>query len=88
MAIQQKSSLPLTKPLNDILVNNAGIAVNGAIEGYTLEDFDRMVSVNIKAIFVATQEALKHMKKGGRIINIGSCMSSYSAFPGALLYND
>jgi 3-oxoacyl-[acyl-carrier protein] reductase len=31
------------------------------------------VAVNIRAVFVATKAAIKHMKEGGRIINIGSC---------------
>lgn len=70
----------------DILVNNAGIYVGGPIEDYKHSDFDRMVNVNIKGMFVAIQEALHHMKEGGRIINIGSTMSDYSAFPGAAIY--
>ena len=37
-----------------------------------LEDFDRTVAVNVRAVFVATQAAIKHMKEGGCIINIGS----------------
>lgn len=70
----------------DILVNNAGIALQGEAAGYSLEDFDRMVNVNVKAPFVATQAALAHMKAGGRIINIGSVMSGYSVFAGASVY--
>ena len=50
----------------DILVNNAGIAVMAPIEDYRLEDFDRMVAVNLRAVFVATQAAVKHMQVGGR----------------------
>lgn len=57
----------------DILVNNAGIAVVGPIDNYRLEDFDRIVAVNVRAVFVATQAAVKHMQSGGRIINVGSC---------------
>lgn len=56
----------------DILVNNAGIAVMGPLEDFTLADFDRTLAVNVRAVFVATQAAVKHMKDGGRIINIGS----------------
>lgn len=70
----------------DILVNNAGIMQNGDIYDYKLEDFDRMVGVNVKGIFVTVQESLKHMKSGGRIINIGSVMSDYAIFPGATVY--
>ncbi len=70
----------------DILVNNAGILLNGTAEDTNLQDFDRIVAVNIKGVFVAIQAALKHMKEGGRIINIGSTMSNYSAFAGASIY--
>src|SRR5688572_25791577 len=57
----------------DILVNNAGVALMGVIDDFTLADFDRTVAINVRAVFVATQAAIKHMKEGGRIINIGSC---------------
>lgn len=70
----------------DILVNNAGIYINADISDYAIEDFDRMVAVNVKGIFVAVQESLKHMKAGGRIINIGSVMSDYAIFPHASVY--
>ena len=56
----------------DILVNNAGIAAMAPIENYSLADFDRMVAVNIRAVFVASQEAARRMTAGGRIITIGS----------------
>lgn len=70
----------------DILVNNAGIGTMGTIDTFSLEDFDRIVNVNVKGLFVATQESLKHMGKGGRVINIGSVMSDFSIFPGASVY--
>jgi 3-oxoacyl-[acyl-carrier protein] reductase len=70
----------------DILVNNAGMLVIKPIDDLTLDDFDRMVAVNIKGLFVATQAAVKHMGKGGRIINIGSCNSDYAPFTGGALY--
>jgi len=57
----------------DILVHNAGIAVMAPIADYRLEDFDRMVAVNLRAVFVATQAAITHMGSGGRVIMIGSC---------------
>jgi 3-oxoacyl-[acyl-carrier protein] reductase len=70
----------------DILVNNAGIAVMGPIEEFRLEDFDRTVSVNIRAAFVAIQAALKHMQTGGRIINVGSCNAERVPFGGGSVY--
>ena len=57
----------------DILVNSAGVLAIGPIDDLSLKDFDRTVAVNIRAVFIATQAAVKHMKEGGRIINIGSC---------------
>lgn len=70
----------------DILVNNAGVAVNAPIEEYRFEDYERMLAVNVTGVFVATQEAVRHMKAGGRIIHIGSSMTRYAAFPTASVY--
>lgn len=70
----------------DVLVNNAGIAIAGAPDDYSEDDFDRMVDVNVKGVFVAAQAAAPHLPQGGRIINIGSCMSNYAAFPGMAVY--
>lgn len=70
----------------DVLVNNAGVALGGPIEQITFEDYERMIAVNVTGVFVATQEAVRHMKEGGRVIHIGSSMTRYAAFPGASLY--
>jgi 3-oxoacyl-[acyl-carrier protein] reductase len=70
----------------DILVNNAGIATMAPIETFSLEDFDRTVAVNVRAVFVATQAAVKHMTEGGRIINIGSCNAERMPFVGGAVY--
>ena len=70
----------------DILVNNAGIGVMAPIDDYRLEDFDRTVAVNVRAVFVATQAAVKHMKAGGRIITIGSCNAERMPFAGGAVY--
>jgi 3-oxoacyl-[acyl-carrier protein] reductase len=56
----------------DIFVSNAGILTVGTIDTYSLEDFDRMVAINIRAAFVGIQAAAQEMKNGGRIILIGS----------------
>ncbi len=58
----------------DVLVNNAGTGIPAKVEETTLADFDRVFAVNVRGVFVATQEALKHLKTGGRIIMIGSCL--------------
>jgi len=70
----------------DILVNNAGMAINAPIENYRFEDYERMLAVNVTGVFVATQEAVRHMGAGGRIIHIGSSMTRYAAFPTASVY--
>jgi len=70
----------------DILVNNAGVAVNAPIEDLKFEDYERMIAVNVTGVFVATQEAVRHMTPGGRIIHIGSSMTRYAAFPTASVY--
>lgn len=70
----------------DILVNNAGLGLGGPIEEIAFETYERMIAVNVTGVFVATQEAARHMKSGGRIIHIGSSMTRYAAFPTASLY--
>lgn len=60
----------------DILVNNAGIAHIGTIESTSDEDFDRLLSVNVKGMFHVTRAAVRHMKeKGGVILNLASVAS-------------
>lgn len=70
----------------DILVNNAGISLLGAPEDIAFEDFQRILAVNVTGVFIATQQALKHMGQGGRIIHIGSSMVQYAAFATASVY--
>jgi 3-oxoacyl-[acyl-carrier protein] reductase len=70
----------------DILVNNAGIGVFAPVADYRLEDFDRTLAVNLRAVFVATQAAVKHMQAGGRVITIGSCNAERMPFAGGAVY--
>jgi 3-oxoacyl-[acyl-carrier protein] reductase len=70
----------------DILVNNAGIMGMGMVDDYDLTAFDRMLAVNVRAIFVAIQAALPHMREGGRIITTGSVTAERTGFPGASVY--
>src|SRR5882757_6747320 len=58
----------------DVLVNNAGTVIPMKVEETALADFDHVFAVNVRGVFVATQAALKHLKTGGRIIMIGSCV--------------
>ena len=70
----------------DVLVNNAGTAIPKPFEEATLEEMDRVIDINIRGVFVATQAALKHMKSGGRIIMIGSAVGERVAAPGLVPY--
>jgi 3-oxoacyl-[acyl-carrier protein] reductase len=71
----------------DILVNNAGINVHGAFEELKLEDLDKILAVNIRAVVLATQAAIPHLKDGGRVINIGSCLAERVSWPGLSVYS-
>jgi 3-oxoacyl-[acyl-carrier protein] reductase len=70
----------------DVLVNNAGVAAVGDAQTFPLEEFDRLVAVNIRAVFVAIQRALPHLGEGGRIINIGSINADRVPVPGLSAY--
>src|SRR5580704_6941071 len=70
----------------DVLVNNAGTAIPRAFEETTLEEMDRVLDINVRGVFVATQAALKHMKEGGRIIMIGSSVGERVLVPGLVAY--
>jgi 3-oxoacyl-[acyl-carrier protein] reductase len=71
----------------DVLVNNAGTAIPKTFEETTLEEMDRVIDINVRGVFVATQAALKHMNNGGRIIMIGSAVGERVAVPGLVPYS-
>lgn len=71
----------------DVVVNNAGILIPGPIEQYALSDFDRMVAVNVRAVYVAAQAASPHLGHGGRIITIGSVTGDRAGSPLAAVYS-
>jgi 3-oxoacyl-[acyl-carrier protein] reductase len=70
----------------DVLVNNAGTAIPKTFEEATLEEMDRVIDINIRGVFVATQAALKHIRDGGRIIMIGSAIGERVSTPGLVPY--
>ena len=70
----------------DILVNNAGVLAMGPVDDFKLEDFDRTLDVNVRSVFVATQEAVRYMGNGGRVINIGSVNADRMPFAGGAAY--
>jgi 3-oxoacyl-[acyl-carrier protein] reductase len=71
----------------DILVNNAGTAIPKPFEDTTLEELDRVIDLNVRGLFIATQAALKHLPEGGRIISIGSCVGERMMTPGLVAYS-
>jgi 3-oxoacyl-[acyl-carrier protein] reductase len=71
----------------DVLVNNAGTAIPKTFEETTPEEMDRVIDINIRGVFLATQAALKHMKSGGRIIMIGSSVGEHVVVPGLVPYS-
>ncbi|WP_062385716.1 3-oxoacyl-ACP reductase family protein [Pseudomonas abietaniphila] len=70
----------------DILVNNAGVLAIAPLDEFKLEDFDRTLAINVRSVFIASQEAARHMKDGGRIINIGSTNADRMPFAGGGVY--
>jgi 3-oxoacyl-[acyl-carrier protein] reductase len=70
----------------DVLVNNAGTAIPKKFEEATLEEMDRVIDINVRGVFIATQAALKHMRDGGRIIMIGSSVGERNMMPGLVPY--
>ena len=58
----------------DVLVNNAGVSARGSIEETSVDDWDRVMNINAKGVFLGTKTAIPEMRKagGGSIINISS----------------
>src|SRR6476660_4458425 len=71
----------------DVLVNNDGTAIPKTFEETTIEEMDRLLNINVRGVFIATQAALKHMKRGGRIIMIGSAVGERVMTPGLVPYS-
>ena len=64
----------------DILVNNAGINIRKPPQDYSLEEWHRVLNINLTSLFVCCQAAYPHLRaRGGKIINIGSMMSIFGA---------
>jgi 3-oxoacyl-[acyl-carrier protein] reductase len=70
----------------DVLVNNAGTAIPNTFEETTFDEMDRMIDINVRGTLAATQAALKHMQRGGRIIMIGSAAGERVVVPGLVAY--
>ena len=63
----------------DILANNAGISSRTSLYEYTVEEFSRIMDINVKAVFVCSQAAARIMKEqgGGAIISTSSMVGEY-----------
>ncbi|WP_371663488.1 SDR family oxidoreductase [Streptomyces sp. NBC_00280] len=70
----------------DVLVNNVGVGVLGPLADLALSDVDRVLAVNVRGVFLASQAAAARMTHGGRIITIGTCMTQRVPGPGGTLY--
>ncbi|MBC6478728.1 MAG: 3-oxoacyl-ACP reductase FabG [Hormoscilla sp. GM7CHS1pb] len=70
----------------DILVNNAAIFSVAPLEECSDEDFQNIIDINIRAVFLTARAAAKIMPSGGRIINIGSGSAHSIRFPNESLY--
>ena len=71
----------------DILVNNAGILEMGTIENSSLEQYDKIMNTNVRAIYQLTMLAVPHLiKTQGCIVNVSS-VNGLRSFPGVLAYN-
>ncbi|MFI9293186.1 SDR family NAD(P)-dependent oxidoreductase [Streptomyces gardneri] len=70
----------------DVLVNSVGVGVLGPLESLTLADVDRVLAVNVRAAFLASQAAAGRLPEGGRIVTIGTCMTQRVPGPGGTLY--
>src|SRR5260370_8902180 len=61
--------------------------MRGSADGYTMEEFDAILCVNLRSDFIGIKAASQAMKDGGRIILIGSNTAVRTAFPGASVYS-
>ncbi len=70
----------------DVLVNSAGIIFNGSIENTTLDDWDKMMDINIRSVFYLTNKCVPFLEKAkGNIVNVSS-VAGTRAFPNVLAY--
>lgn len=70
----------------DVLINAAGIIKSGSLETTTLDDWDRMLNINLRSVFYLMQRCLPHLEAAkGNIVNVSS-VTGTRAFPGVLAY--
>lgn len=71
----------------DVLVNNAGIVFDRPFEDIELDEFERVLKVNVIGAFIVSRLACKYMKKGGAIVNVSSTNGTKVVSPESLDYN-
>ncbi|KAK6224040.1 hypothetical protein LQW54_000186 [Pestalotiopsis sp. IQ-011] len=54
----------------DIIVNNAGLGGSTALEDVTVDEYERLMAVNVRAVLFVTHAALPHLRRGGRVVNL------------------
>lgn len=70
----------------DVLVNAAGIIKTGTIEDTTLDDWDKMMNINLRSMFYLMQKCIPYLEQNkGNIVNVSS-VTGTRAFPGVLAY--
>lgn len=71
----------------DVLINNAGIGLFGSLAEFSAADFDRLVAINLKAVFLCAREAMRLMmpRRRGCIINISSVVG-FKGYPNQSVY--
>ena len=70
----------------DVLINSAGIIKNGNIEDTTADDWDRMMNINLRSVFLLSQKCVPHLTQTrGNIVNVSSVAGTRS-FPNVLAY--
>ena len=70
----------------DVLVNAAGIIKNGSIEDTTLDEWDKMMQINLRSVFYLMQKCVPHLEATkGNVVNVSS-VTGVRAFPGVLAY--
>jgi 3-oxoacyl-[acyl-carrier protein] reductase len=71
----------------DILVSSAGAFLFKPVDKVSDEEFDQMVAVDLKAAFIPSRTALKHMRDGGRIVFVSSNIADFAALATTSIYS-
>jgi 3-oxoacyl-[acyl-carrier protein] reductase len=70
----------------DLLVNNAGILRTGNVADFSLADFDQMIAVNVRGVFITAKAAARYLPRGGKLLVIGSNTAGRAVQAGSAIY--